>query len=260
MTEPTHSRNLMLGQRSVTVAPFSGRKAIRAVHLLKDVSEGAPEIFAELAKFVRDYEKTNSLHLTRAQALFQFPPGVDPDTGDRIPGRFEHLTDADWTSCANVVTLPRSPTVPEQVAAVLPKALELAEKEVLRLLALVAMSNEDVKVHDKAGQLEAQLDELADEIIDAPYEELIELAVLGGEGADEQYRRKAAVLGDRLGNAMRLVGIKPRTKAPEPEPPEPSGSSTPTPPSSTPSDGPTAGPPTSPSTPTTASSPDSATA
>lgn len=243
---PDRAGELRLGDRLVRVEPFSGRKALAAFRLLKTAAHGAPEVFTMWADFTRRYEAENSIELTRAAALFEFPPRRN-EAGEIVaPGRFGHLTDADWQASGNVVRLPKSPTLAEQIAAVFPVAFDLAEREVLRLLALVAMPEDDVKAN--RGDLDQALDQLADEILDAPFDALLELAVVGGEAVDDQYRRKVDNLGDRLGNALRLLGIDRAKKPPQPAP------STSRPTSSTDSPAPTDGRPTSPSELTGASS------
>jgi hypothetical protein len=235
-----NDRTISLGSRNVTVEPFTGRKALRAFKLLRGITQGAPAIMERWAEFTREYEEANTVSLSRAEAMFEFPPG-----------RFDHISDADWQASGNRLKVPRSPGTAEKIAAVFPEALDLAETEVLRLLALVAMPNAEVR--ENRGNIEDALDALAEEIIDAPYEQLLELAVLGGEAVDEQYRRKAAALGDRMGNALRLVGLDPNrvlNRQPAPTP----TSSTERQTSSNGSPTPTGGDPTPPSTPIGASS------
>lgn len=246
---------ITLGQRIVRVEPFSGRKAMRAFRLLRHVSKGAPEILSAWARFTKEYEADNSVELSRAEALFEFPPIKEQESGRVLrPGRFDHLTDADWAASGNKVRIPRSPSVPEQIAAVFPEAFDLAEKEVLRLLALIAAANHEVKDHRE--DLPEFLDEVAEDLLDAPFEDLLELAVLGGEVVDEQYRRKAEELGGRVGNALRLVGLNPETFQRQTSTPSTTSISKPA--SSTDSAASTDGRPASPSTePTGDSSPDS---
>lgn len=251
---------LRLGDRVIRVEPFSGRKALRALKLLRGVTDEIPKIIEEWGAFVRAYEDGNSITVSRSTALAQFPPlyAIDPDTGQRLAtsdgdlvmlraGRYEHLTEADWEASDHQVTLPRSPSMGEQIAAIFPMAFDLAETEVKRLLALIAMPESEVR--ERRGDLDDALDTAAEEILDAPFDDLVELMVLGGEALDEQYRRKAAKLGDRLGNMARLIGLK--IKMPdEPLPQEETGiSSTGKPPSFTSSGEPTDGAPTSPSEP-----------
>lgn len=245
---------LRVGSRIVTVEPFSGRKALALLNRLRRVSNGAPAIMAQLAEFIRAYEAQNSVTMSRAQARFEFPPRRDAETGEVVrPGRFDHLSEDDWAAVGHTVTLPREPSMAEQVAAVFPEAMELAEESVLRVLALVAMPEDDVrKYRGSPDDLDAALDDLADELLDAPFETLIELAVVGGEQVDDQYQRKARTLGGRMGNALRLLGVKQPPREPTPETERPT--------SSTSSPEPTGGPPTSSSAPTGSSSSASTTA
>lgn len=240
MTAAAPSRTITLGSRNITVEPFSGRKALRAFHMLKQIATDAPAIMQTWHEFTAEYEREHALELSRAEARFEFPPiRGDVTELDRLdavpvevrgdewqrerdaaiakvmrPGRFDHLTDQDWEKSGNRVRLPRSPSQAEQIVAVFPTALELAEEQVLRLLALIAMPEADVKAH--RGDLNDKLDVLAEDLLDAPFEDLVELAVIGGESVNDQYVRKTEKLGDRVGNALRLVGIKTKPREPSP--------------------------------------------
>jgi hypothetical protein len=127
------------------------------------------------------------------------------------PDPLGHLTDADWAASGNKLREPRSPTMSEQVVAVLPLAVELAEDEVAKLLGLIAMPNADVKRYGKAGleELWDQAAALGDEILDAPMDQVIELAVVAGECVTETYQVKVRErLGERLAAIARLFGMK----------------------------------------------------
>ena len=210
----------------------SGRKAARALAELRQAGGAAKEITKAYGLFVREYEEANVIELDRVQARMEFPkrPVLDV-AGDPVrdadgevvlaPSVIDTMTEDDWERSGGKLRIPKSPSLSETIMAVLPQALELAEDRVYRLLALFLMPNEDVKRLRAEGLLDQELQKRADDLLDEAYaDELVELAVAAGELVDNTFRRKAEELGDRLGNAMRLIGLGQRipTTNQDPEP------------------------------------------
>lgn len=250
---------VVLGSEEVRIERPSGRKASCALALLRALSKAAPGLQEEMARFRRRYEAENVIELDRAQAQLRYPPlPLLGDDGEplrdehgaerMLPSPLDRMSEADWEKAGHKLRLPRTPSGAETIAAVFDHALEVAEEHVYRLLALFTISNEDVARYRREGGINDRLAERADELLDKAYaDEVLELAVVCGEVIDEQFRTKTRDLGDRLGNALRLLGIewKPREPAP-PAATSSDGSSSSTPTSSTDSPAPTAdGPPTS---------------
>lgn len=273
------SRTVRLGNREVTIERVSGRKASRAFAELKAVGKAVPELVNSWGRFQAEYESTHSVELDRAQAEFRYGPEPLVREGElvrypedhrlagepvMVPGPLASMTEESWAAAGNKLRLPRSPSFGESLAAIMPDALEVAEEHVYRLLALFTMENADVKAHRKDGTLPTKLDELADELLDdAGADELLELAVVCGEVVEDQFVSKTEELGDRLGNALRLLGMDPAkvraqttpqgpqttdSTTPPEEEPSTATSSPSNPTSSTDSPAPGDGPPTSSST------------
>lgn len=208
---------------------ISARKASRAFAILRAIANEAPELAQAWGEFEAEYAESHYIELDRAQAEYRFGPEplvvegqvVRYEAGhDRagdvvmLPGALERMTDEAWASTGNKLRLPRSPSLEEKVLNVVTKAAandddELAaERHIYRLAALLLMPNADVKRYRREGSLNEKLDELADEVLDeAGLEELLELVVAAGEAVDAQFRGKVDELGDRLGNALRALGI-----------------------------------------------------
>lgn len=242
-------RTLELGPRTVTIEPPSGRKASRAFGLLRAINDQAPELVEAWGQFEAAYSASHYIELDRANAelrygpepyvregeLVTFPDG-HPKAGEPVmlPGALESMTDEAWQSVDNKLRLPKAPGLELKLANIIGHpALEAAEENVYRLLALFAMSNADVKTYRRDGSLPQELSDLADELLDdAGADELLELAVVVGEVIDEQFRSKVEKIGaGRLGNALRALGVEPRALAPQtaPQPPQTAPeSSTPT--------------------------------
>jgi hypothetical protein len=230
------NRTIPIGDTTYNLERVSGRKASRAMALVRQLSKSAPELQRRWAEFTTAYERDNYIEVDRAQAALRFPPRpvVDPETGEPVLGRatledgapnpeagkplmlpspLDRMTEEDWAQSGNVVKLRSTPSRQETVIAVLDYALEVAEESVYRLLALFTVSNADVKrVWKDGGQpaITALLDERADELLDEGYaDELVALAVEVSELVDDQFRRKIREeLGERVGNLLALFGIE----------------------------------------------------
>lgn len=230
--------SVTVGDASLTISAFSGRKALIAERIVRRTIRRYPEIVKQWFEFKREFERENVSTLDRSEAVFRFGP------------RVQHLTDADWESSGGVLRLSEAPTMNEQVAAIWPVAMDHAEDEVLRLLALCVIASGDLKRAKDAGgqdQVDKLLlergEELLDEATDAA--DLAELAVVAGETLSDQFKTKASTLGPRVGKLLEAAGLK----DPAPASPDPTSSETPTdgsspekPTSSTGSPTPTGGP------------------
>lgn len=217
-----------IGGKTVTVEEFNGRKSTTAITLLRYISKRMPNLSKEWGDFVREYEATHSVELDRVQAQQRFGsrPLVqdgepvykrDPETGKEtdefvmIPSFLDRMSEADWEKAGNKLRIPQSPSAVEIGLQLFPDVFDAAQEYVLKLLALLVTPNEVVNQKGRAGdkELDKYLHDKGQDLLDqGMLEELMELAVVGGETITDQYARKAEQLGGRLGNALRLVGIK----------------------------------------------------
>lgn len=205
------SGTVTIGDASVTVAAFSGRKAIIATRIVRRAMKQYPEVLAEMAAFRAKYEAENVSEMDRAEAVFRF--------GDRV----RHLSDEDWAKSGEKLRLGQAPSTNEMVAAIFPVALDTAEDEVLRLLALAVIPSGDLKrAKESGGQDEvdkvllARGEELLDEATDAA--DLLELAVVTAETLRDQFAVKSDGLGPRVGKLLQAVGLKAASPTPDPSP------------------------------------------
>ncbi len=285
-TQREVSRTIRLGEQEVTVERPSGRKVAMALGLLRAVSGTVRELTVAYGRFVKEYGEAHYTELDRVQARLEFPrrpildpttrqPTVEPATlpdgslnpraGELVlaPSLIETMTEADWERTGHKLRIPRQPRREEVFGALFDMALERAEEEVYRLLALFATSNAEVAEWRRSGDPTTALKERADDLLDITlFDELLELAVVAGTVVDDAFRSKVAEMGEAAGNALRLIGLGPK----EPNDPETSSegdssetSSTSRPTSSTASPEPTPSPDGEPETsstsPTTSSTP-----
>lgn len=266
-----------LNGQPYTIERLSSRKSSRALAIIKAITRETDKVEKAMAQFNNEYGRTHYEEYDRVQTRMLYPAKLlvdengepirepaelpngepNPRAGEQVwaPSIVDQITDEEWEAAGGIFRDPRRPEGYEVWLHVLPIALEAAEEEVYKLLALFLMSNEEVKDAWKAGTWKEALQAKADWLLDETFgDEILELAVACSERVDDQFVRKARNLGGRLGNLGRLAGMAnplgqttPSTTIPSDEPtPQPSPS---TPNSSTPSQPPTDGDPTPLSTP-----------
>jgi hypothetical protein len=217
-----------IGGREVVLERFQVAKAMRVITLLGLIQKQVPELNRDMATFRRQYAADNVVELNRVQAKMRFgPQPVLDDKGEPIfhdgnlltlPSPIDRMTEQDWQRAGEILKLPQEPSLQEMIMAVFPTAYEKAEQPVLRLVALVVMSNADVKAHISAGNLSEQLDALVESTISLAYlEEIMELFVAVGEMIEGSVMVKAKDLGERVGKLRGLLGTK-KTSQPETSP------------------------------------------
>lgn len=233
----THT--IEIGDRSIRIDDFSGRKGIRVLRTLEEISKAAPAIQKKWQEYTREYESENTIDLDRAYARSEFGPQplyveepVLNDQGEVLngsdgrplvrrmpmldehgqvrmgPDPLGHLTEQDWQSSGNKLKRPRSPSFQEQLMVVFPMMIDLAEKETASLIGLIAMPNSDVKRYSKEDVMKEKAFEIGDDILDAPIQDIVGLAILAAEVLETQYREKiVGKHGNRLRSVLKLIGI-----------------------------------------------------
>jgi len=232
------SREVRVGDSTIRIEPFSGRKGIQALRAIDYISNAVPDIQKKWARYTTEYEATHTINIDRALAraeirpepLLEEQPVLDEDgiplcdAQDRPlvrrvpmmrdgqvvmgPDPLGHLSEQDWAASGNMLRRPRSPRAEEQVLVILPDVLAAAEDQLAKLLGLIAMSNKDVKRAGRDGTLWEKAAEIGDEILDADLNEIVELAVVAGESLREEFRVKIRErLGERLVQVARLFGF-----------------------------------------------------
>jgi hypothetical protein len=239
---PAQDREVRVGDRTVIVGRFRGYKATKMMQEAAAIGRRYPKIGKDLAAFKQAYGDENQIALDRAAAEFKLGEAA------------REISDKAWDSSGGVIRLRKSPTFEEQIVAIFPDLFEHAQQHVVRLLALVAASNSELREAYDDGD-DAGVDRMLEQrgrdlLFEADAEELLDLALAGVEVGKAQF----APMRERLGKLMGQLGLQtaPTTEtAPDPattakpsaSPTTPPRSET-RPPSSTDSPAPTAGPPT----------------
>lgn len=185
--------------KTVTIEGFRLTKATRVMTLLQKLQQEVPEVSRAWATFRNDYRQSyqTTTTLSRIEAVGRW--GVTD------------IPEEEWERAGQqfTMTLPAEPNVYEVFFQMAPLVYEQAEELTLRLLGLIAMPNDMVKLYVKDDVLWTRVDEYVTEFIaDAPLEDIMELVVVAAEMADQQVLAKARSLRTRAGNMAALFGWK----------------------------------------------------
>lgn len=236
----SNARTVDLGGQPVEVQPITGRKAIRAGKIVREITRAWPTLAAQMATFERKFEDENAAVLERATARREFRPEpltelrvvkddndqpkviegegvlferilVRNEAGEPVigPDPLGHLTEADWEHSGQRLKIPRSPKREEKWLSIFEQAFEIVENQLLQLIALAVIDNEVLKTAAHGGgaeQVTMLLQEKGEELLDqGTLAELFELLIVTVEVCDQEVLAKLRQLGDRAGNALRLL-------------------------------------------------------
>lgn len=175
-----------IGEKDYTIQRFRGLKAILAVAAVTRIAREVPDIMSDV---VKDYQKRNTVVVTEVMSRIPRWSGFsteDFDAAEKDTGRRE-------------IEIPSPMGENEQILQSLPKLLEEARREVIRLLAILIIPNSELKEADKEDRVEAALDEYKDLLLyDAELDQLADLALAAQDVLAEQ-------LGDRRERLGKLV-------------------------------------------------------
>ena len=172
----TEVATVTVAGRSLEIARFRGFKAQRIMRLAGRIGRRYPELATKVAEFEQAYVEENKIRLTRTEAEFRFGSEA------------AEISDEAWEGSGGELALKQMPSSYERLAAVWPDLLEAAEEPIMDLLAVVAMTNEDLREADDADRVDAAIAERRKELLhDADATELIELAIAGYDVARGQF-------------------------------------------------------------------------
>jgi hypothetical protein len=240
------SKTVKVGAREVVLQPFSLGKGLRVLHTVRYITQSVPKILTAWGEFGREYEAQHVTEIERTFARLEYAPrplmdeeplldgegrAITDQLGQALvrrtpkmvdgvpvmgPDPLGHMTEQDWQANGNRLRIPRSPSTEERVAAIFPMALELAEEQTLRLLALLSMTNEEYEAATEGGAdaAEQAMAERVKELKRAPMYDSLELAVAAGEMVEQEFVARAKrELGGRLPNVLRLFGLSPSSRS-----------------------------------------------
>lgn len=178
--------------KEYTIQRFRGLKAIMAMASMTRISREVPDIMADA---VKEYQSRNTMIITESMS--------------RLP-RWSSFTKEDFDAAAasnggrREIELPTPMTLNEQILYSLPALLEKARKEVVRLLALLLISNAELKVADKSDKVEEKLDEYEDLLLyEAELDQLVDLCFAAQDVLGEQLSDRKDRLGKLMGSLLK---------------------------------------------------------
>lgn len=224
-----------VGGREYAVKEFNGRKAILAGRAIARIFRQAPSLIEDDARLRRKLADDNAVRITRSMA-------VHP----RWKEALSTVTDEDWEKVGGTIVIPQEPDFSVRFLAAFPVAFELAETEVVKLLALLVIPDRDLADAAEAGQVDEALTTVGNTLLDeGDFGELVELAAAGADQIRATFEAKEGALG-KLRALWARAQDEDETKEAPSEPPLPTEppSPTPTPSTSTPSSSTDSPPPT----------------
>ena len=138
-----HKRPTIAGE-PVDVEIWNTNKFLEATAIAGEILEAAPDVRRRLSDVQEEWERANSLRMTRTAAEFRFAERVRDTVSDEA-----------WEQDPELVLPPPSderPEIWEQVIEVLPLAIRAAKPLVVDLLALVYTPNAVLEEADEAGR------------------------------------------------------------------------------------------------------------
>lgn len=189
------AETVQIGEREYRVERFTIYKAELVGDAVSAVFDKLPQIDDHLAKFRDKYREQNSFTLTRATAEF------------RHPDIAANMSDAAWEASDQRIVVPVSPAPEEELAHAFPLAFQIAREEVLRVLAIVSTSNQELEDAEEADDVDVVLDKTARRLRHSDLAEVLELGELAMDVVKEQMA--AGKLQAVSGMLMPLFGLAP---------------------------------------------------
>ncbi|HEU4657899.1 MAG TPA: hypothetical protein VFR97_10250 [Capillimicrobium sp.] len=219
----TASNEVTVGGQTVIIQPFSPRKALLAGAIVSSIGDSWEQLFREAARFAAQLAQDNATVYNRATAMALLEhrprPLLDSENEPIVvdgkavmrPGALDHITEEAWERSGHELRIPERPDPAVINAYLMPKALGLFERQVARLLALAIVTNAELGKAAEEGGDEAVnrlLDDKRGLLLDqSTIGELVRLFTLTAERVQDELRADLDELGDRVGNAMRALGI-----------------------------------------------------
>jgi hypothetical protein len=177
----TDTQGIKLGGKEIVLERAKGYKALYIAEMLSDISTQVTEIIGEVQKKTEDYERDNKVTITRQMAQAR--------GWDDIVEKMEREN-------AVSIEVSEPPSAEQQVMFGFPLAFKLVQDEVLKLLALIAMPNDELKKLRRSNALEEHLLSAGDDMMaDAEIGEIITLVAAAAELVQEQLDEQAEKLG-----------------------------------------------------------------
>lgn len=179
-------KTVHIGDKDYPIQRFRGLKAILAMAAMTRIVREVPDILADVTK---EYTRRHVVFVTEGMARLPRWSGFtteDFDTAEASTGKRE-------------IELPAPMSPQEQLLQAMPRLLEQARKEVVRLLAILIVPNAELQEADENDRVEQVLDQHKNLLLyEAELDELADLALAAHEVLTDQLSSRK----DRLGKMV----------------------------------------------------------
>lgn len=210
-----NAAEVTVGGRSFRIARFRGLKAQMILRLSAKIGRKYPKLATQVAEFEQAYIDENKIRLSRTEAELKFG------------AQAAEISDEAWETSKGELALKQMPSPVERLAAIWPELFDAAEDPLCDLLAVIALSNEELAEADDGDCVAEKIKERRRELFhDGEFEELVDLALAGYEVARGQFAplvERAIPLLSMVG--LTMAGPEETTSTTSPDPEEPSRSS-----------------------------------
>lgn len=176
-------KQVTLGENTYAIQRFKGLKAILAIAAVTRIGREVPDIMADVSK---EFTKKHTITVTKEMS--------------RLP-RWALFTDKDFSD--GPIEVPNPPEPQDVIMSSLPRLLEEARKEVIRLLAILVIPNAELKAADQIDAVDEALDKFHDTLLyEAEIDEIAELCLAAADVLQDQLKDRGSRLGKLMGEIL----------------------------------------------------------
>lgn len=196
--------DVTVGDQTYSVQKFTTFKVIEATSIVTSIMEEVPQLGEKIGAFSREYRETNSIKIPRSAAELRY-------TEEEL----SKITETAWEASNQHLEVPASPGGLDIAAHVFPDVFRVAREQLLRLVALVATPNSELRAADDEERVPELLNTKAKALRHEDAAELLDLLVAASEVLTEQFKGKAEALGPVAAMFGLTFGATPETSEQE---------------------------------------------
>lgn len=177
--------DVQIGSRTVTVERFSLEKVLLIAGVVDSIMQEIPDLSKQVDEYSRAYRNTNTDEIDRSAAEFRYGK-------ERLA---ELISQEAWEASGGKLRLPAEPSPAAVAGEFFPKVYAVAQEQVLRLLALVAVSQRELEqASEDGGDLPGTLKGIEKELRRADADQALDLVSIAIDVAMEQFPGKVQAL------------------------------------------------------------------
>jgi hypothetical protein len=208
--------DVKVGERTITVGRFSLEKMLLIAGVFDTIMQRIPDLAERVETHAREYRARNTITISRAAAEVRHIRQQEATNAARVelgqeplPVKplSEFITEEAWEASGGQLELPASPGALEVAGEFFPEVYKVAQDEVLKMLALVAITSSELEEASKDGEdLGEHLKRIERELRRAPADEIFDLLGAAAEVLEDQFSGKKGGLAKLQALGRRLFG------------------------------------------------------